>query len=103
MKWHDGCASYAIVREEMNMGEMVRLTVELPKEVVVLTGREEKDLPRALKHLLALELVRQGALTYSKASELLGVGQAEFISFLGEHKVSIFQFSPDEVRHEVAG
>ena len=26
------------------MSEVVKLTVELPKEVVVLTGREEKDL-----------------------------------------------------------
>jgi predicted HTH domain antitoxin len=94
---------HGVAREEMNMSEMVRLTVELPKEVVVLTGHEEKDLPHALKQLLALELVRQGALTYSKAAELLGVGQGEFISFLGEHKVSIFQYSPDELRHEVAG
>jgi len=99
----EGCAHYAIVGQEIKMSEIVRLTVELPKEVVVLTGREEKDLPHALKQLLAVELVRQGALTYSKAAELLEIGQAEFIAFLAEHKVSIFQFSPDELRREVEG
>ena len=85
------------------MNEMVKLTVEVPREVVVLTGREEKDLPRALKQLLAAELVRQGSLTYGKAAELLDIGQAEFISFLAEHKISIFQFAPDELRREALG
>ncbi len=84
------------------MSEMVKVTLEIPREVVTLTGREEKELPQALKLLLAVELVRQGTLTYGKAAELLGVGQAEFIAYLGEHKVSIFQFAPDELRQEVA-
>jgi len=52
---------------------MVRLILEIPKEVVPLTGSAEEDLPRALKKLLALELVRQGALTYGKAAELLDI------------------------------
>ncbi len=50
------------------MDETVKLTVELPKEVVILTGRDEKDLPQALRQLLAVELVRQGTLTYGKAA-----------------------------------
>ena len=83
------------------MDETVKLTVELPKEVVMLTGRDEKDLPQALKQLLAVELVRQGTLTYGKAAELLGIGQAELIAILAEHKVSIFHFSPDELRQEM--
>ncbi len=85
------------------MREMVKLTLEIPQEVVVLTGRSERELPHALKQLLAVELVKQGALTFGKAAELLGVGQAEFVAFLAEHKVSIFQFSPDELRKEVQG
>ena len=52
--------------------------------------RPGRDLPQTLKKLLALELLRQGTVTYGKAAELLAIGQAEFISFLGEHQVSIF-------------
>ena len=85
------------------MSEMVQLTLQIPREVVALTGAGEKELPQALKKLLALELVRQGALTYGKAAELLDVGQAEFIQYLAEHQVSIFQFAPDELRREVEG
>ncbi len=85
------------------MGETVRLTVEIPKEVLALTGQAEKDLSQALKQLLALELVRQGALTYGKAAEILEIGQADFIAFLANHKVSIFQLSPGELQQEISG
>ena len=83
------------------MGDMVQLILELPREMVPLTGGGEKDLPRTLKTLLALDLVRQGIVTYGKAAEWLGIGQAEFISRMAEHRISIFQFTPDELREEV--
>lgn len=85
------------------MGDRVTFVLDLPKEVVPLTGGRERDLPQTLKKLLALELVRQGAVTYGKAAELLGIGQAEFIAYMAEHQVSIFQFAPDELRQEVLG
>jgi len=85
------------------MEDTVTLVFDLPREVIPLTGGRERDLPQTLKKLLALELLRQGTVTYGKAAELLGIGQAEFISFLGEHQVSIFQFAPDELRQEVLG
>jgi len=80
----------------------VTITLELPKAFVPLTGKSEKDLPLELKKLLALELVRRGALTYSKAAELIGISQAEFIQYLGEHHVSIFQYTGDELEEELA-
>lgn len=85
------------------MDSTVTFVLDLPREVIPLTGGRERDLPQTLKKLLALELLRQGTVTYGKAAELLGIGQAEFISFLGEHQVSIFQFAPDELRQEVQG
>ena len=85
------------------MADTVTLVLDIPKEVVPLTGDRERDLPQTLKKLLALELVRRGAVAYGKAAELLGIGQAEFITYLTEREVSIFQFSPDELRQEVLG
>lgn len=81
--------------------ERVSLTVELPRVFVPLAGVSEESLPRELEKLLALELVRRGALTYTKAAELLGMSQAEFIACLSARQVSIFQFAPDELREEV--
>lgn len=84
------------------MTERVNLAVTLPKVLVPLAGLSEESLPRELEKLLALELVRRGALTYTKAAELLGMSQAEFISYLSLRQVTIFQFAPDELREELA-
>ncbi|MDH7487244.1 MAG: UPF0175 family protein [Anaerolineae bacterium] len=73
----------------------VTVILELPRAFVPLVGKSEKDLPLELKKLLALELVRRGTLTYSRAAELIGISQAEFVQYLGEHGVSIFQYTED--------
>lgn len=83
------------------MVERISLTVELPRAFAPLVGVSEEALPAEIEKLLALELVRQGALTYTRAAELVGMSQAEFISFLSAHQVSIFRFAPDELRDEV--
>jgi predicted transcriptional regulator len=81
--------------------EKVSFAVELPKAFVSLVGVREEALPAEIRKLLALELVRRGALTYTKAAELLGISQAEFVSYLTAHQVSIFQFAPAELEEEV--
>ena len=83
------------------MEEKIELTVKLPKVFASLADVSEEALPGEIEKLLALELVRGKALTYTRAAELLGISQAEFISFLSAHGVSIFGFAPDELRDEV--
>ncbi|MGQ9600074.1 MAG: UPF0175 family protein [Anaerolineae bacterium] len=83
------------------MTEKMRIAVELPRLFVPLVGVSEESLPAEIERLLALELVRRGALTYTKAAELLGTSQAEFIAYLTAHQVSIFRFAPNELRAEI--
>ncbi len=81
--------------------EKVSLAIKLPKAFVPLVGVREEALPEEIEKLLAMELVRRGALTYTKAAELVSMSQAEFIAYLGTHHVSIFQLAPGEMREEV--
>ena len=83
------------------MTERIKLSIELPRTFLPLVGVSEERLPTEIEKLVALELVRRGALTYPRATELIGMSQAEFISYLGEHQVSIFHLTPDELRDEV--
>ncbi len=83
------------------MTEKIKLSVELPRTFLPLVGVSEKRLSTEIEKLVALELVRQGALTYPRAAELIGVSQAAFISYLSAHQVSIFRLTPDELRDEV--
>jgi predicted HTH domain antitoxin len=50
---------------------------------------------------LLVELVRDGRVAYGKAAELLGVSQAEFLAYMAKHKISPFQFTPDELSREL--
>ena len=83
------------------MQEKIKLTVELPRVFVSLSDVSEKALPGEMEKLLSLDLLRGRALTYTRAAELLGISQAEFISYLSAHGVSIFRFAPDELLDEV--
>lgn len=83
------------------MTERMKVAVELPREFVPLVGVSQETLPAEIEKLLALELVRRGALPYTKAAELLGMSQAEFSAYLAAHQVSIFRFAPDELCAEV--
>jgi predicted transcriptional regulator len=83
------------------MADTMKVTVELPRVFVPLVGVSEEALPAEIEKLLALELVRRRVLTYTKAADLLGVPQAEFIAYLCAHQVSIFDLAPDERRAEV--
>ncbi|MCZ7570700.1 MAG: UPF0175 family protein [Ardenticatenaceae bacterium] len=83
------------------MSEKMKLTVTLPRAFVPLVGVGEEALPAEIEKLVALELVRRRVLPYTRAAELVSMSQAEFIAYLGTHQVSIFQFAPDELRHEV--
>jgi len=83
------------------MVERVRLIVELPRAFIPLVGVSEESLPVEIEKLVALELVKLGMLTYTRAAELIGLSQAEFISYLSTRQVSIFRFAPDELRDEV--
>lgn len=80
----------------------VTITMELPKELLMLTGKGESELSLELKKLLALELVRSGVLTYGKAAELMGISQAEFMTYLGQHGISIFDYTDEELRQELS-
>ena len=82
--------------------EKVSLTVKLPKTFVPLVGVREEALPAEIERLLAMELVRRGVLTYTRAAELLEMSQAAFVSYLAAHRVSIFELAPDELREEVS-
>jgi predicted HTH domain antitoxin len=83
------------------MAEKMKLAVELPRMFVPLVGVSEEVLPGEIEKLVALELVRSGMLPYTRAAELVGMSQVEFIAYLGAHQVSIFRFAPDELRDEV--
>lgn len=79
----------------------VTVSVKLPRELLKLTRQEERELPKQLRATYIIELVREGRLPFGKAAEILGMTKAEFLALCGAHKVSVFQFTDEELEEEL--
>lgn len=81
----------------------VLLEIELP-ETVVGTSLEKKlreVLSRQALEQAVLRLYRQREISTETGANLLGMRLADFIGFLGENKVSLFNFTEEEWRKEI--
>ncbi|MBK1619602.1 hypothetical protein CKO42_14365 [Lamprobacter modestohalophilus] len=80
---------------------MTQLTLEMPDEVFATLQKGQAEFTRELRIAAAvkwyeLELVSQGM-----AAEIAGLTRAEFITALGQYRVSPFQYTADEVLSEL--
>ena len=79
----------------------IEIHIILPEEVLALARLGKEEVAAEMQRLLLIELVREGRVAYGKAAELLGISQAEFLAYMAKHKVSPFQFTPDELSKEL--
>jgi predicted HTH domain antitoxin len=79
----------------------VEIHMTLPEEVLALARLGKEEIGDEMQRLLLLELVREGRISYGKAAELLGISQAEFLAYMAKHRISPFQYTPDELAKEL--
>jgi predicted HTH domain antitoxin len=79
----------------------VEIHMTLPEEILALAQLGKEEVAAEMQRLLLIALVRDGRVAYGKAAELLGVSQAEFLTYMARHQVSPFQFTPDELAKEM--
>jgi predicted HTH domain antitoxin len=79
----------------------IEIHIILPEEVLALARLGKEEVAAEMQRLLLIELVREGRVAYGKAAELLGISQAEFLAYMAKHRVSPFQFKPDELSKEL--
>lgn len=78
---------------------MVNLEIEIPERIRG-TELEKKLLQKARKHALqqaVIELYKEGSISTATGAELLQMPLYDFIQFLGQHRVSIFNSTPEEL------
>lgn len=68
---------------------MAKVKVELPDDVLAMSGLERGNLPAEVKRRLAVTLYADGSLTLSSAASLAGMSYYEFLQYLGKYGLSI--------------
>ena len=77
------------------------LQVEIPRDALTHHPWNPDVIAREMRLLWLLEQVRQRRLASGKAAEMAGVSRAEFAAEMGRHRVTPFDFDPDELAAEL--
>lgn len=76
-------------------------TFEYPEEILISLKEDEKHFLKEVKMLAAVKLYELNRLSLGKAAKLAGMDKVDFIKVLGEHKVSIFKLTEEELAKDI--
>ena len=65
---------------------MKTVSVDIPRELIYIFKIQEKDLSKAVRESLAIELYREGKISMGKAAEIAEVSRWEMFDLLGRKK-----------------
>jgi hypothetical protein len=72
------------------MRQFVNINVPVPEEVLLSLRVDVDEFAAQMKTLTALKLYESRKLSIGQAAAFAGMYEADFIRFLGQHKISIF-------------
>jgi predicted HTH domain antitoxin len=78
------------------------ITLEVSEDAVRLFGGDEARFGRELFETAVVKWYDEGRISSGKGAEILGVSRAEFLDLLFRHKVSPFQYTPEELAAEAS-
>jgi predicted HTH domain antitoxin len=90
----------------------VRIPEEIEKEIQEVAEREKLDKATVVRTLLemgidewrkqtALELLREGKVTFAKAAEIAKLSLWEFADLVKQHNVEWVRYTPEEIEKEL--
>lgn len=91
-----------ILEKSPNFDRMKTIQVEVPEDLLISLNLSDSELAQSMRKVYALELFRTGKVTLGQATELSGMDRWNFMEFLGKNKVSIFNYTEDYLRRELA-
>ena len=74
--------------------------VEIPDDLEVILKIDKKDIPKAVKLYLAIELYREGKISLGKASEIVGISKEEMMEVLSRKGIPI-SYDIDDLKEDI--
>jgi predicted HTH domain antitoxin len=82
-------------------GETNTVTIEYPQELLWALQQEPEEFAAQVQILLAVKLYETGKLSTGLAARVAGVPRSTFFYLLGQHGLSPFGQSPDELEDDL--
>ncbi len=80
---------------------MVTQAIQYPTEILSALGKEAEEFEEEARLLLALKYYETGKLSTGLAAQLAGIPRSQFISLLGEHGLSPFGETLEELEESL--
>ena len=80
---------------------MQTLTLNYPDDLEQAVNLTPQELESQIRLMAALKMLELGKLSSGKAAKLAGLSRVEFLEICGRYQVSVFNYGPDELEHEL--
>jgi predicted HTH domain antitoxin len=78
-----------------------QVTVEVPEFAAEMFGGDDARFSREMFEAAVVQWYDEGRISSGKGAEMLGLSRADFLDLLFRHKVSPFQYTPEELAAEL--
>lgn len=72
---------------------MCQLDISIPEEVLYDTKMSRDEANDYIKRLVALDFYTKNGVSIGYCAQIAGMAEEDFIKYLGEHKISVFNYS----------
>ncbi len=81
---------------------MARVEFDVPEEIVPYTMPEDKDAQLIRNAMLVYPYIKSGAISYGKASEMLGLHKIDLIALYGKLGLPYFDETEEELEEDLS-
>ena len=77
------------------------INIDIPESLILSTRQSYKEFETEAKKAIALKFYVDEKLSLGQAAELAGLGELEFLIYLGKNNISVFRFESDDYNAEL--
>ena len=77
------------------------MEIPYPEDLPGIMGKTPEQFEQELRFLVAAKFYEMGRVSSGRAAELAGINRVEFLNNLSQYRVSVFNYSLDELEREI--